>query len=240
MRLDPATGEVLDGDSTEEVPEPTEGNGIDELEEPGMDFRLYARDAADLVSEIRGTKVTAAGFRQLVMQGKAPAPCDGNDTNAQWSQAELSAWLDAPVPSTIEGKEEAAKEEPAVHRDVYDFYDRTFSLYYELYDTEPAVMNRKASPMVWCQQWWNHRSVVGRITAAWYAWETAHSQGGAAISSWILEHADRHHDRIMAEDGPLRLCTNTHKQSLDVYPTEPPPDSLRTNPEQPTDEGEEQ
>ncbi|MDO5867124.1 MULTISPECIES: DUF4913 domain-containing protein [Paenarthrobacter] len=199
-------------------------------ESSGVDFELFARDAADLASEQLGTKFTAVGFRQLVINGQAPAPIPGTD---RWSQKSVMDWVAreiATAEAAAENGDEAEdgeEEEAPVHKDVFDFYERTFSLYYELHDTTPNVKTRTQPVMAWCRKWWLHRGVVGRLTAAWYAWEAAHSEGGSAISAWILEHADRHFDRIMAEDGPLRKCKSEHTEALDVYPAEPVPESLR-------------
>lgn len=154
-----------------------------------------------------------------------PAPDDTEPT----SGSELP---DSDVEVDAEPAEPEAKP---VHRDVFDFWDRTFSAYYELFDTTPNALRRNSPHVTWCRKWWLHRGVVGRVTAAWFAWEAAHAEGGAAISAWILEHADRHFDRIMAPDGPLRECKGEHTDALDIYPTDPAPDSLRTPTE---DEGE--
>lgn len=198
----------------------------------GLDFELFARDAAELVGEQLGYRLTQSEFRQLVMDGEAPAPTSGTDGNARWSQAALAAWIsekrEADAAAAGDDSSDGAKDEPKpVHEDVYDFYGRTFSLYYELHDTTSNAMTREKPIMSWCQKWWLHRGVVGRLTAAWYAWEVAHAEGGSAISAWILEHADRHFDRIMAEDGPLRMCKSDHSDALDVYPAEPVPEPLR-------------
>lgn len=234
MRFDLETGELLTPDEAQD-PENTEspdsvndggeapdGEGTGFV--PDVDFTLWARDAAELATELLGRKITTAGFRHLVLTGHAPLPI--RDTE-QWSQKAVTEWVDRQNAITEAGAGEGEDAKP-VHADVFDFYERTYALYYELHDTTPNAMQRERPIMSWCQQWWLHRSVVGRLTAAWYAWETAHADGGSAISAWILEHADRHFDRIMADDGPLRMCKGQHTDSLDVYPADPVPDSLRT------------
>ncbi|MDP9988621.1 hypothetical protein J2S98_003809 [Arthrobacter oryzae] len=232
MRFDPKSGELLD---PEEVPEPgADMSGIPEEESnhfgmPDVDFKLWARDAAELASELLGQKITTAGFRHKVMNGDAPLPIDDTE---QWSQKDVMQWAAAEIAAaeatdSEENTEDAGKDPKPVHADVFDFYERTFRIYYELHDTTPNALQRERPILTWCEKWWLHRGVVGRLTAAWYAWEAAHAEGGSAISAWILEHADRHFDRIMAEDGPLRMCKSQHTDSLDVYPAEPVPESLR-------------
>ena len=126
----------------------------------------------------------------------------------------------------VEGVEATESAEPK-HRDVYEFFERTYSPYYELADARISALKRDSPLMSWCDQWWVHRSVVARLVASWYAWEDAFAAGGGAMSSWILEHADRHHEKIMAEDGPFRKCKSGHTDDLDEYRTLPAPDGLR-------------
>lgn len=198
---------------------------------PGLDFELLAREAAELVGDRLGTRLSATGFRQMVLDGEAPPPIAGTD---KWSQKAVSAWLDhseaeaEDEDSQNESDEEGEEENQPVHRDVYDFWERTFAPYYELHDVSPNPLTQNRPQVTWCRKWWLHRGVVGRINAAWFAWEVAYAEGGAAISAWILEHSDRHFDRIMAEEGPLRLCKSNHSDALDIYPTDPAPAALRT------------
>ena len=231
MRFDPNSGELLDPESADLTEPPTDMPGVPnenpEPVRPDVDFKLWARDSAELASELLGRKVTTSGFRHMVMTGEAPLPINGTE---QWSQKAVMDWAAETIETPAadgDGAEDDEKEPAPVHKDVFDFYERTFSLYYELHDTTPNALQRERPVMAWCKQWWLHRGVVGRLTAAWYAWEAAHADGGSAISAWILEHADRHFDRIMAEDGPLRMCKSQHTDALDVYPAEPVPESLR-------------
>lgn len=241
MNFNPATGEVFGEHDPAEAPGPCEGEfpatHADADSSAGIDFEVFARDAAELAGEHLGIRLSAGGFRQLVIDGDAPAPIPGTD---RWSQKAVMEWVARKL-STAEAEDEgnkaedSEKESKPVHHDVFDFWDRTYSVYYEVFNTTPNALRRASPEMAWCRKWWLHRGVVGRITAAWYAWEAAHAEGGAAISAWILEHADRHFDRIMAENGPLRECKGEHTDALDIYPTDPVPESLRTPTE---DEGE--
>jgi hypothetical protein len=77
-----------------------------------------------------------------------------------------------------------------------------------------------------CRQWWNHESVMMRMTALWQGYEVAYAEGGGAMSTWMLDHADRHFDRIMAEGGPLTECRSDHGSQMVRYPTDPLPEGL--------------
>jgi hypothetical protein len=49
------------------------------------------------------------------------------------------------------------------------------------------------------------------------------------VSTWILDHADRHFDRIMAEGGPLSECRSNHANQMVRYPTDPLPEGLNVD-----------
>lgn len=116
--------------------------------------------------------------------------------------------------------------EPAFHT-VYDFYDGIYGPLYEHFDSSPGVMaQRGTSDVRWCSQWWNHESVMMRMIALWQGYEVAYADGGGAVSTWILDHADRHFDRIMAAGGPLSKCKTDHGSQMVRYPTDPLPEGL--------------
>lgn len=137
----------------------------------------------------------------------------------------------------------AQEQEPSAqsrHQNVYEFFENTFSPYYELHVAKPNVMNAHGKETVsWCKQWWLHTSVVARLVAAWYAWEDAYAAGGGAMSSWILEHGDRHFERIMAEGGPFDKCKTDHTEGMGEYPTEPAPAALRLQDDEQTPDTQE-
>lgn len=207
-----------------------------------LDFQLNARESAEYVAERLGHFVSAGAFRQLVMNGEAPAPITGNDFKAVWSQAALSAWtaerLEAEEDDSEAGEAGPEKEEPQ-HEDVYEFFEKTYSPYYELHILKANAREAGTPVMVWCEQWWLHKSVVARLVAAWYAWEDAFAAGGGAMSSWILEHADRHFERIMADTGPFRKCKTGHTEDVGEYPTTPCPPTLRLQDDEETLESKE-
>lgn len=238
--FDPVTGELLPPDgfdpATGEVLPPEDPAPV-----AGMDFHLNARDAAEYVTERLGQHISASTFRQLVMVGQAPPPLSGNDFKAIWSQAALSAWVEDQLEAADETAEDGqAPKAKAQHRDVYDFFEKTYSPYYELHVAKPNVMNAHGKENIsWCKQWWLHTSVVARLVAAWYTWEDAYAAGGGAMSSWILEHGDRHFERIMADGGPFEKCKTEHTEGMGEYPTEPAPAALRLQDDEETPDTQE-
>lgn len=206
----------------------------------GRDFYLSAAEAAALLSEAVGQRITVAMFRRMVMAGEAPAAILQAGGTAKWSQAALDEWITQQEPRSSEGEVGPEEEPPAPkHENVYEFFENTYSPYYELHDSKVTPLNEAKPVVVWCEQWWLHKSVVGRLVAAWYAWEDAYTAGGGAMSSWILEHADRHFDRIMAEIGPFRKCKKGHTDEMGEYITEPCPPALRLPDDEETEESKE-
>ncbi len=234
--FDPETGEVLPSTDTaarETRPVPTAGSlvGLD----PGTVDKLLAtvtsrqyikrlEKAVDArLDELDWDALTESVNAQVETHVAAVTAADGAQ---EWEDSDdVAAGASADPNGREDDGENTAAE--AQHSNVYDFFERVYSPYYELHDDNKSAINRERPVLVWCPRWWLHRSVVGRIVAAWYAWEDAYTAGGGAMSSWILEHADRHFDRIMAEDGPFRKCKNGHADDVGEYPTEACPEALR-------------
>lgn len=162
----------------------------------------------------------AAGIETRVAEAARVKPETGeisDDPAAAAPDTEGSA-------SVTEETEEAP--EPAF-RTVYDFYEGIYGPLYEHFDSAPGVMAQRGTTGIrWCRQWWNHQSVMMRMTALWQGYEVAYAEGGGAVSTWMLDHADRHFDRIMAEGGPLSECRSDHGNQMVRYPTDPLPKGL--------------
>ncbi|KNH15980.1 hypothetical protein ACU18_15355 [Arthrobacter sp. ZBG10] len=158
----------------------------------------------------------------LLFDGTDP----GQDAAAEppaTSASGTPAPVPAPEPAVIVEESEEAPE-PAF-RTVYDFYEGVYGPLYEHYDSSPGVLAQRGTTAIrWCRQWWNHESVMMRLTALWQAYEVAYAEGGGAMSTWMLDHADRHFDRIMTEGGPLSECRSNHDHQMTRYPTDPLPE----------------
>lgn len=220
--VDTSTGEITD---PTEFPTPESG-----AEDHG--FELTASEAASLVTE-RSGKLSAVSFKAMVARGDAPKPSSWAGRTPLWSLDDLEPWIqglpspeaDEPEPEP-EPVEETPEPEPAF-RTVYDFYEGIYGPLYEHHDSNPGVLQQRGTaPIRWCKQWWNHESVMMRLTALWQAYEVAYAEGGGAVSTWMLDHADRHFDRIMAEGGPLSECRSDHGENMTRYPVDPLPEGL--------------
>jgi hypothetical protein len=75
----------------------------------------------------------------------------------------------------------------------------------------------------WCSQWWNHPEAVDRFRALYEQWLEAQANGG--MSSWWIDHFDRHTTVLFARRGPFGECgtTHVHKTARRVLATEQPP-----------------
>jgi hypothetical protein len=119
-------------------------------------------------------------------------------------------------------------QESHAYETVEEFYSAVYAPLYSLFDPDPSAMASRENNVVWCPVWTEHQDVVARLTAVWFAWETANEEGGKAVSSWIRDHADYEFAWCMAETGPFRRCRSGHSPKLTIYPTETHPTETQT------------
>ncbi|WP_104168910.1 DUF4913 domain-containing protein [Arthrobacter sp. SX1312] len=60
----------------------------------------------------------------------------------------------------------------------------------------------------WCSQWWNHPEAVDRLRGLYEQWLEAQASGG--MSSWWIDHFDRHATVLFSKRGPFGECGTTH------------------------------
>lgn len=90
----------------------------------------------------------------------------------------------------------------------------------------PVIHRPLKSGTVWCPQWWRHPEVVARLHALWQAWESARSEGEAAMSYWWTMHFDPHFAVLTdSTRGPFAACKEQVHDGTKpgVLPCEPPP-----------------
>lgn len=75
----------------------------------------------------------------------------------------------------------------------------------------------------WCFQWWNHSEAVDRLRALYEQLLEAQVNGG--MSSWWIDHFDRHTTVLSAKRGLFGECGTTHmdKTSRRILVLEQPP-----------------
>jgi hypothetical protein len=78
----------------------------------------------------------------------------------------------------------------------------------------------------WCPSWWDHPEAVQRIEALWRAWETLRVEGGKAMNTWWVDHADPQLAQLCNPDtGPFGHCHTTHGRDIaPLVATDPPDD----------------
>lgn len=81
----------------------------------------------------------------------------------------------------------------------------------------------KAQNQFWCSQWWNHPEAVERLRALYEHWLDAQSSGG--MSSWWVDHFDRHAIVLFSKRGPFGECGTKHVERTvrRTLATEQPP-----------------
>ncbi|MGW1670283.1 DUF4913 domain-containing protein [Streptomyces sp. NPDC002324] len=82
----------------------------------------------------------------------------------------------------------------------------------------------------WCPQWWQHPEAGARLLALWLAWEHLRKDPALGMSTWWLDHADRHLRALMDPDmGPFAACSPSDghtEQPFDPLPVDlPAPDA---------------
>jgi hypothetical protein len=81
---------------------------------------------------------------------------------------------------------------------------------------------RSNSGWYWCAQWWRHNEAVLRLTALWFAWESARIEQG--MEGW-LRLLDQHLPVLCGHVGPFRSCSPGDKANAgashhaDDYPS---------------------
>jgi hypothetical protein len=108
---------------------------------------------------------------------------------------------------------------------VTDEYDDDQATEYESVESvvtdhlAPMIRRRLTGSVTWCASWWAHPEAVDRLTALWRAWEALHAAPGVGLSTWWLNHADPHLDRLMdAQCGPFAGCRDGHSDKLEALP----------------------
>ncbi|WP_082177219.1 DUF4913 domain-containing protein [Arthrobacter sp. RIT-PI-e] len=81
----------------------------------------------------------------------------------------------------------------------------------------------RSSGQHWCSQWWNHPEAIDRFRALHERWLEAQADGG--MSSWWVDHFDRHASVLFSKRGPFGECGTTHVVSTTrrILATEQPP-----------------
>lgn len=128
-----------------------------------------------------------------------------------------------------EGQAEAQAEEPEnVYDDPYSFFTAELHPLYARVSHKEQEIEAGKQRFAWCPQWWRHVEAVTRINALWHAWEKSRLEDGAAMSTWLLDHADRHMDRLLSPDGPFAYCTakDGHVSSAVPFLVDEYPDGL--------------
>lgn len=66
----------------------------------------------------------------------------------------------------------------------------------------------RSANMHWCSQWWAHPEATQRLKALYEEWLDRQTNGG--MSSWWVDHFDRHASVLFAKNGPFGECSVSH------------------------------
>jgi hypothetical protein len=87
------------------------------------------------------------------------------------------------------------------------------------------IERRNSNTKRWCPRWFEHPEAVARIWQMYMGYRQVKDSGNALdFSNWMLDHLDRHIDRLMAADGPFSGCSPTrHTSPRQLEMAEPEP-----------------
>lgn len=130
---------------------------------------------------------------------------DAPEHDRQQTSAVIPSRVNESVPA---GAQPAGEDEPEnMYEDMYTFFSNELHPFYIRESPFLQEKDTEKRSLAWCPQWWNHIEAVTRISSLWHGWEKSRLEPGAALSTWILDHADRHMDRLLNPQGPFRYCS---------------------------------
>lgn len=83
----------------------------------------------------------------------------------------------------------------------------------------------RSANMYWCSQWWAHPEAVDRLVALHAQWLIAAQEN--IMSSWWVDHFDRHAVVLFAKHGPFGECAVAHVEKgarRTITCEQPPPE----------------
>lgn len=96
-----------------------------------------------------------------------------------------------------------------IYPTVYDFFDDYLRPAYQVQDTNQTN--------AWCGHWWDHRSVLHRVTAMWRAYEyLALTDPARADEVFLRSMGDHHMQFLLGERSPMVNCRSQHSASLNL------------------------
>ncbi|MUK02791.1 DUF4913 domain-containing protein [Vibrio cholerae] len=160
---------------------------------------LIPDDVPDDASNVATNVVSDAAPEAASASLEAGSPVALSDTGTEGG--------DAPEGQAEAQAEPEAEEPENVYDDPYSFFTAELHPLYARVSHKEQEIEAGKQRFAWCPQWWRHIEAVTRINALWHAWEKSRLEDGAAMSTWLLDHADRQMDRLLSPDGPFAYCT---------------------------------
>lgn len=237
MKIDPNTGELLDDDD-----EGQDGQDTPTVEPEATPPTLAVVSAIDkdaLIAKVAERQLTK---RLAVVVDEVLDSLDFSTYTESIKETALAQLTTEGTPATAPAAvaplappvapaavQETASEEPEnMYEDMYTFFSAELHPFYVRESTFLQEKDTEKRALAWCPQWWLHIEAATRISSLWHGWEKSRLESGAALSTWILDHADRHMDRLLNPHGPFRYCSTTdgHTRKAIPFIVEEYPDSL--------------
>lgn len=242
MKIDPITGELLDEDNEGQDGQDTPTSEPDTTAPTLAAVSLAVVSAIDkdaLIAKVAERQLTK---RLAVVVDEVLDSLDFStytESIKETALAQLStegipaaapAVVAPPAPPVAPAavQETAADEPENMYEDIYTFFSAELHPFYVRESPFLQEKDTEKRALAWCPQWWLHIEAVTRVSALWHGWEKSRLESGAALSTWILDHADRHMERLLNPQGPFRYCscTDGHARKATPFIVEEYPDSL--------------
>ncbi len=221
----------LDGASTahaasvlvgEQLAEHLEGLSVAELHSELAEATAHTAKARADYADALVEKQRVLASKDLYALGVATEAAKARLADVRVDEARASA-IRAALRATKDQQRSDDEFVPIPERyvDVEDFVTQYLS---------PVVQRKLGGGVVWCPKWWKHPEAVNRLWALWRAFEMFRSQGGSAMSSWWVYHADVHLSVLLDERGPFVECRGRkgHIDSDHSLPVERAPEGWWT------------
>lgn len=118
--------------------------------------------------------------------------------------------------TSVEGEEITDTEEEVSARD---------ALVSWVESTLARIESLSTKELAWCPQWWDHPEAVDRFSALHRQYVECLAEG--SLSSWWVDHWDRHAPQLFARDGIFEQCRaaghKTNSERTRLLSTEMPP-----------------
>lgn len=130
------------------------------------------------------------------------------------TEDEMDALTDDERDALNDADDESAVDEDEEPEEVVDVRAQFLDWVMEHFSVVEVVGSKER--VRWCDRWYDHPEAVARLYALWTARVQADQDDLGAVSSWWINHWDRHAAILFdPQSGPFRFCDRTRGHLAD-------------------------